>query len=45
MSSILNLVQGSIENYWDQIDDTLMQKNLAARLALADKKYFYRYSQ
>ena len=23
-----------------QIDDTLMQKNLAARLALADKKYF-----
>ena len=23
-----------------QIDDTIMQKNLAARLALADKKYF-----
>ena len=23
-----------------QIDDTLMQKNLSARLALADKKYF-----
>ena len=23
-----------------QIDDTIMQKNLSARLALADKKYF-----
>ena len=23
-----------------QIDDTIMQKNLTARLALADKKYF-----
>ena len=23
-----------------QIDDTLMQKNLSARLALTDKKYF-----
>ena len=23
-----------------QIDDTIMQKNLAARLALTDKKYF-----
>ena len=25
-----------------QIDDTIMQKNLTARLALADKKYFLR---
>ena len=24
-----------------QIDDTIMQKNLNARLALKDKKYFY----
>ena len=24
-----------------QIDDTIMQKNLSARLALADKKYFF----
>ena len=24
-----------------QIDDTIMQKNLTARLALTDKKYFY----
>jgi osmotically-inducible protein OsmY len=23
-----------------QIDDTIMQKNLSARMALADKKYF-----
>ena len=23
-----------------QIDDTIMQKNLSARLAIADKKYF-----
>ena len=25
---------------WMQIDDTIMQKNLSARLALTDKKYF-----
>ena len=25
---------------WMQIDDTIMQKNLSARLALADKRYF-----
>ena len=24
-----------------QIDDTIMQKNLSARLALKDKKYFF----
>ena len=24
-----------------QIDDTIMQKNLVARLSLADKKYFF----
>ena len=27
-----------------QIDDTIMQKNLSARLALADKKYFLSYN-
>ena len=28
-----------------QIDDTIMQKNLSARLALADKKYFYLFNR
>ena len=27
-----------------QIDDTIMQKNLSARLALADKKVFFIYT-
>ena len=27
-----------------QIDDTIMQKNLSARLALAEKKIFFNYS-
>ena len=28
-----------------QIDDTIMQKNLSARLALSEKKYFISYFQ
>ena len=28
-----------------QIDDTIMQKNLSARLALAEKNIFYQYNQ
>ena len=28
-----------------QIDDTIMQKNLSARLALTDKKYFCLFNQ